>query len=162
MFEWIICFSPQHAESYGIFVGDPTVYGRDGFVDHAFGHFRVDLGRRDVLMSQHLAQSDQRNAVHQRDRRSEGVPRKMKREVFFDAAGRRDELQAPVHYLDRGHRKDLFRPGKTFVFVQNRQRHGQQLDLVFGTCLQPVARDPPIARSILFELFPGDFYKLNP
>ena len=78
----------------------------------------------------------------------------MKREVFFDAAGRRDELQAPVHYLDRGHRKDLFRPGKTFVFVQNRQRHGQQLDLVFGTCLQPVARDPPIARSILFELFP--------
>lgn len=44
MFEWIICFSPQLAESYGVLVGNPGVYGRYGFANHAYSHLLHRLG----------------------------------------------------------------------------------------------------------------------
>ena len=50
------------------------------------GYLRVDLSRRDVLMSQHFREGFQRYAVRQADRRGVGMPRQVERELFVDAA----------------------------------------------------------------------------
>ena len=47
------------------------------------------------------------------------MPGKVERKLLFNAAGGGDEFQASIHHFDCGHRKDLLRPGQTFVFIQN-------------------------------------------
>lgn len=51
-----------------VFVGNSVAYLVYRLVDHAFRNFRIDLSGRDVFVAEHLAQSEQRHAVHQRDR----------------------------------------------------------------------------------------------
>ena len=50
------------------------------------GYLRVDLGRRDVLMPEHLGKRFQRDAVRQADRGSIGMPPCVKGELFVYAA----------------------------------------------------------------------------
>lgn len=54
-----------------VFVGNSVVDSVYRVVDHAFRNFRIDLSGRDVFVAEHLAQGEQRHAVHQRDRRGE-------------------------------------------------------------------------------------------
>lgn len=70
-----------------VFIGNPVVYSIYRLIDHAFRDFRIDLSGRDMLVSEHLAQGEQRNAVHQRDCRSESMPGKVESDVFLDSAG---------------------------------------------------------------------------
>ncbi len=86
------------------------------------GYLRVDLGRRDVLMSQHFGKRFQRYAVRQADRSRIGMARKVERELFVDAARAGDMLQAVVNGIQRRHPEEIAAAGKAPIFIQQEQR----------------------------------------
>ena len=88
------------------------------------GYLRVDLGRRDVLMPEHLGKRFQRDAVRQADRGSIGMPRKVERELFVDAAFPGYVFKAVVDGIQRRQFEQVTISGQTPVFIQNEQRIG--------------------------------------
>jgi len=96
----------------GVFVSDSVIYPIDRIADHAFRHFRVDLSRRHMLVTEHLAQNQQRHAVHQRNRRGERMPffarmvrfhykQQIYLLLFYDSRTIRDTHFLPAAYPDK-------------------------------------------------------------
>lgn len=80
----------------------PSIFGPD--LGHILAHFpiddlRVELGRPDAFVSEHLGDGFHRDAVTQRHGRREGVAGDVDGKVFSDTAAASDVLQIPVHLL---------------------------------------------------------------
>ena len=63
------------------------------------GDASIDLGRGDMFVPQHLADSFQRNALRERNRRGEGMPRHVHRRIERQTGMFGDMTQRHVHRL---------------------------------------------------------------
>lgn len=124
-------------------------------VDHRLGDFCIDLGRCDMLMSQHLGKGLQRDSVLKADRRGIGMPREVKGELFVYAAFAGYVFKAVVDGIERRHFEKVTVAGHAPILIQNEQRIGQQLDDIFRLGFLAVTADPPIAVRILLQLIVG-------
>lgn len=145
----------QHDSDDGEFIRELFFEHVDFPVDHRMGYLRVDLGRRDVLMPEHLGKRFQRDAVRQADRGSISMPRKVERELFVDAAFPGYVFKAVVDGIKGRYLKKITIACQPSILIQNEQRIGQQFDDIFRLDLLTLPTDPPIPVRILFELIVG-------
>ena len=108
----------RHDSDDGEFVRQLFFEHVDLPVDHRMGHPCVDLGRRDILMSQHFREGFQRYAVRQADRRGVGMAGEVERELFVDAAFPGYVFEAVVDGIQRRQFEQVTVSGKAPVFIQ--------------------------------------------
>ncbi len=117
--------------------------------------FRIDLGRCDMLMPQHLGKGLHKNSVLKADRGSIGMPPCVKGELFVYAAFTGNIFKTVVDGIEGRNLKKRAIACQTSILIQNEQRIGQQRDDIFRLGFLAVTADPPIAVCILLQLIIG-------
>ena len=69
--------------------------------DVRMGNIRIDLRRAYILMSKQFTDGFDGYSLRKGDCRGERMPRKVERELLFNAAACGDEFQAPIQHVGR-------------------------------------------------------------
>lgn len=135
----------QHAPLHGgEVVGDSPEVG----AYHLVGHFGVDLGSGNVLVTEYLGKRLYRAAVAEIDGRGEGVPGKVKSDVLADAAGFGNPFEVLVARAVAGHGEDEVAPGKPLVAFDQLLGYLHEGHVARHTCLGAPGDDPFLAVEV--------------
>lgn len=123
-------------------------------VEFRVGDGRINLRSPYVLMSQQLADRFDRHSLRKRDRRGEGVPGQVERDVPGNARQRHDALEADVAPAVARQAEYPRIPLHRFVFQQNGVRDREDAHVDRRSCFAAGGADPQLF-AVLLDMLRG-------